>query len=400
MSRGVLWVTAEPPDRAGGGGNQRQANLLVELARHTLVDLLAVGEVHDEAVRAAARRVISVPPDQPSRKGRVARRAGAAWTAWVRRVPLDVAAHGPARRRLAPHLRELAPSFDAVLFHHQSLAPLLGVPRGGASGVLSLFHAAGERSRQEAGLEERVLQRALLRRDSRNAGRLEQEMVGRADALLVVTEEDAGRLGHPSTPTYVIPQGVDLEGLRPQVLVPDPVVLFSGSLDYPPNVDGLRWFATQVWPLVTAAIPSARLLVVGRNPVPAVTGLSTRPGIEVHRDVESMQPWLARARVAVVPVRIGTGIRVKALEALAAGLPLVGTSVGLEGVPVTEAEAAVRDDPEGFAAAVIELLSDDGVAETRRRAGRSLAERHLSWRDSGRALADALSGVQPSQAST
>ena len=105
-----------------------------------------------------------------------------------------------------------------------------------------------------------------------------------------------------------------------------------------------------------------------------------------------MAPWLASARVSVAPLRVGTGVRMKAMEALAAQRPLVGTTIALEGLPLTDAEAAIVDDPAGFADAVVALLVDDDLAERRRRAGRRLMEERYSWSVAGAQLADALLG--------
>ena len=391
VTAGVVWVTTEPPRHAGGGGNQRQANLLRALAEHAPVDLLVLGPVEDDRVLASVRRLVVVPPDLPRSVPRPIRRARAAATAWVRHQPLDVAGAARARDGLARELGPLARGAAAVLLHHQVLGPLLDAPRDGpARRVLSLFHAAADRALQEAAVEANPLQRALLRRDGVNARRFEQRFVDQADALVVITEADARRLGRPGTPTHVVPQGVDLDRIATTALPDDPVVLFSGSLDYTPNVDGVTWFAAEIWPLIRAVVPEARLVVVGRQPTPAVVALRAQEGIEVHADVPSMDPWLAMARVSVAPLRIGTGIRVKALEALAAGVPVVGTTVGLEGVPVTEAEASVADQPADFAAAVVELLRDDTLARERQAAGRALAEARFSWKAAGQALADAL----------
>jgi glycosyltransferase involved in cell wall biosynthesis len=103
-----------------------------------------------------------------------------------------------------------------------------------------------------------------------------------------------------------------------------------------------------------------------------------------------MAPWLERARVSVAPLRVGTGVRVKALEALAAGVPVVGTTVAFEGIDLEPAEAAIVDDVGPFADAVVALLTDEVLAGSRRAAGRALAEARFSWKSSARQLADAL----------
>lgn len=390
-SRGVLWVTSEVPDRTfGGGGNLHQGRLLVEVARHIPVDLLVVGSVRDDGVRSAVRRLVEVPPARSHiAGGKVRRRAVSAVDAWVRRVPIEVADVGPTRRALAARLDTLVPDVDAVLVQHQVLAPLVQRPRRTpARWVLSLLHAGSVRALQSAAVSGSAVQRAFLQRDAVNTARLERATVEAADALVTITDEDAARLRRRGTPTFVVRHGVDVAPLAP--LVREPAVLLAGSLDYVPNVDGARWFADDVWPRVMAAVPEARLMVAGRRPAASISALAARPGIEVHPDVPDMAPFLAGARVAVVPLRIGTGVRIKALQALGAGVPVVGTTVGMEGTGVGAAEAGVADDPVRFAEAVVALLTDDELAEARRRAGRELVASGWSWEASAATLLTAL----------
>jgi glycosyltransferase involved in cell wall biosynthesis len=390
---GVLWVTGEVPDRNGGGGNLRQGYLLRALAEHVPVDLLVAGEVRDDGVRDATRTLVEIPNEvaMPS-SVRAVRRVHAATTAWVRRAPLDVSDHRRVRDDLAARIATMATNVDTVLVHHQSLGPLLAGPRfGRARWVLTLFHAAADRAEQAARVERNALQRALLRRDGANARRAEAAMVDLADALVVVSHEDRARLARPGTPVHVVPNGVDVSAFPPSSVPPAPTVLLAGSLDYAPNVDGAVWFAADVWPRIRAEAPDAQLLVVGRHPVATVAELHGRDGIEVHPDVPDIVPWFTRARVAVVPLRIGTGSRLKAMQALAAGRPVVGTTIGMEGLSLTSDEADVEDDPSRFAAAVVTLLRDDGLAQRRADRGREFAERQLSWTTLGDQLFEALS---------
>ncbi|MGI8663278.1 MAG: glycosyltransferase [Acidimicrobiales bacterium] len=394
MSGGVLWVTAEVPDREGGGGNQRQAYLLQALADLVPVDLLVVGQPRDKGVTDAVRRLVAIPRPEPEPRSRMRGRTHAAVSAWVHRTPLDVDEQTPLRNLLGVELRTMSTDVDAVLVHHQSLGPLLTGPRRGrARWVASFFHAAGVRSEQAAAVETRALQRALLRRDGANSARFERQIIDVSDALVVITSEDAERLRRSGTPVHVVPMGIDLDAFRPGPLPPEPTVLLTGSFDYPPNVDGAVWFASAVWPRVRAEVHDAKLLVVGRQPAAVVAALDGHDGIEVHPDVPAIAPWLARARVSVVPMRVGTGVRVKAIQSLAAGCPVVGTPIGMEGLGLGPHEACITAEPGCFAEGVIALLRDDALAEARRAAGRRHAERQCSWAHSGALLKSALLGA-------
>jgi glycosyltransferase involved in cell wall biosynthesis len=142
---------------------------------------------------------------------------------------------------------------------------------------------------------------------------------------------------------------------------------------------------------VRAAIPDATLEVVGRGPVPEVLGLH-RPevGVTVHPDVADVRTHVHRARVAAVPIRFGTGTRLKVLEAFASGRPVVTTTVGVAGVG---GHAMVRDDPAGFAEALMKLLTDDALASSLATAGRAHVESRFAWPAIGERFADDLAAA-------
>jgi glycosyltransferase involved in cell wall biosynthesis len=154
---------------------------------------------------------------------------------------------------------------------------------------------------------------------------------------------------------------------------------------------GATWFCDQVLPLVQVVVPDVRFAVVGRHPAPEVMDLAGRAGVEVHADVPRMQPWLEWARVVVVPLHVGTGTRVKALEALAAGRPVVGTRIGLQGLDLVDGtHARIVDDPRAMADSIIELLTEDEHAEALVRAGRAHVEERYGWNRVAQALVPAL----------
>ena len=192
----------------------------------------------------------------------------------------------------------------------------------------------------------------------------------------------------------VAPNGVDVERYRPTPLPGRPSILMTGTFDYGPNVDGARWLCDEVLPRVRAEVPDATLTLVGRGPLPEVVALADRDGVALHADVPEMAPFLEAARVAVVPLRVGTGTRLKALEAMASGRPVVGTSVGLEGLGlVAGLHAAVADDADAFAAAIVRLLREDDHAEAMATAGRALVVERYHWPALADRFADDLLGL-------
>jgi glycosyltransferase involved in cell wall biosynthesis len=316
------------------------------------------------------------------------------WRAVGRRDPTDVVVTARARLVLEPALRRLADDVDVVVVQHVHLASLLP-PSRRARWFLEVHNVPSVRSRQELARTAGRRQRWLLARDVPKGERFERAAVTSYDGLVVVSEEDAttlttDRATRARGPVVVVPSGVDLSTAATPV-PSEPAVLLPASLNYRPNVLGAVWFCDEVLPLVQEQVPGLRFDLVGREPVPEVVALGDRPGVAVTADVPSMAPWFERARVVVVPLWIGTGTRLKALEALASGRPLVGTSIGLEGLGLVDGEhARIVDDAGEMAAAVVELCRSDERADALAVAGRRHVEEHFDWAASASRMADAL----------
>jgi glycosyltransferase involved in cell wall biosynthesis len=173
-----------------------------------------------------------------------------------------------------------------------------------------------------------------------------------------------------------------------------PKIVMTGALYTGPNIDGATWFCDEVLPLVQASTPDVELDIVGAQPTDEVLALGRRRGVAVHADVPDVLPFLHASRVAIVPLRLGSGTRLKALEALAAGRPVVGTSIGLEGLDLVAGQhALVADDPRAFATAIVCLLGDDQLAAGLVAAGRRLVEDRYSWSHIADRFADAVMAV-------
>jgi polysaccharide biosynthesis protein PslH len=161
-------------------------------------------------------------------------------------------------------------------------------------------------------------------------------------------------------------------------------------MSYLPNHQGIAWFAEEVWPLIRRAAPGVELDVVGRGPPPNVQALGEIDGITVHGGVPDMAPYFARSNAVVVPILTGAGIRVKIIEALAAGRATVSTPLGAEGLELEPGRhVLIADGAPAFADAVVRALGDDELRTRLGTEGRALAERRYDWR----ALGDDLERV-------
>jgi sugar transferase (PEP-CTERM/EpsH1 system associated) len=200
------------------------------------------------------------------------------------------------------------------------------------------------------------------------------------DALASLAPRAAGRI-------TVLPNGVDTNYWSPAAVPAgggktsqEHTLVFDGSMDFRPNIDAATWFAHEVWPRIKQARPDARFYIVGRNPVPQVLHLASLPGITVTGSVEDARPWVAKANVYVVPMRMGGGVRLKILQAMAMERAIVSTPMGAEGVPVEQGrEMLLAASPEAFAQSAIRLMSDPERRAVLGRAARSLAVSHYDW---------------------
>jgi glycosyltransferase involved in cell wall biosynthesis len=202
-------------------------------------------------------------------------------------------------------------------------------------------------------------------------------------------EEPTVQATAPSTPTAVVPNGVDLEYFAPWAGNVQPKsVVFNGILNYRPNLDAAVHLVDDVWPLVLKRCPSARLVLVGSAPKRLVQRLA-QPTVEVLGRVPDIRPYLGSAHVIAVPVRMGGGTRLKVVEALSMAKPMVSTSLGCEGLAVRDREhLLIADDAEGFAGRILELFEDAALGQRLGMAGRALAENAYSWHLAGDRLAE------------
>ncbi|NOZ28722.1 MAG: glycosyltransferase [Chloroflexi bacterium] len=247
-------------------------------------------------------------------------------------------------------------------------------------------------ARRMADTETNALRRVIVHREAEAFARYEAAMCRAYDAVLTVTEEDKEHLLALYPPEQrsalaqkftVVPICIEPRQVPLIERIPGsaPTIVHIGTMFWPPNVHGVLWFAREVLPLIHQQIPEARLVIIGKKPPPEVQSLATDPRIEVTGYVADLTPFLAQADVFIVPVHAGGGMRVKILDAWLWGIPIVSTTVGVEGIRVrTEENILIADQAETFAAAVTRLITDEELNRRLRRNGREWVEQHYHWR--------------------
>jgi sugar transferase (PEP-CTERM/EpsH1 system associated) len=250
-------------------------------------------------------------------------------------------------------------------------------------------------------LEARRLQVGGLKRlayevEYRRVRKYERSVVGHFPALVVSSPADQQVLGGDNI--TVIPNGVDLERFpfRGPAGRDAATLVFTGNMGYHPNEEAVAWFATEVWPLLRGSHPGLRFQVVGTNPSDRVRALAqSAPGIEVVGRVPDVAAYLNRAAVAVCPMRSGSGIQNKVLEAMSAGAPVVATAIANRGVQAAPGrDLLVADTAPAFATSVVRLLDNSATGAALAWAGRNFVEKNFRWEEHARRLSDLYSAVR------
>jgi polysaccharide biosynthesis protein PslH len=243
---------------------------------------------------------------------------------------------------------------------------------------------------------------SLIRRwynwwESRQVKSAELRRCSHARGVLVTSAREASLLKSslPNATVHVVPNGVDLEHFRDShdLRELNNHIVFTGSMDFYPNIDAVLHFARECWPLIRSNAPCVTWAIVGRNPPSSVLKLGKVPGITVTGSVPDVRPYLAAANVAIAPLRIGSGTRLKILEAFAMRKAVVSTSLACEGLDVLPGKhLIVADQPEAFARQVLNLLQDSQARAALAKAGCDLAQAY-SWELCGEALLSALRNI-------
>jgi polysaccharide biosynthesis protein PslH len=247
--------------------------------------------------------------------------------------------------------------------------------------------------------------RRYIQMQANRLRRYEKELCQRAQKVIAVSDVDREVFIREFgvTDCDVVPTGVDTDFLRPS---PVPAtannLVFVGSMDWMANQDGMKWFVHEIFPHIRAEVPDVQFTMVGRKAPPDILKLGEEPGVHVTGTVDDIRPFAHDSKVYVVPLRIGSGTRLKMLEAMALGKAIVSTALGAEGLPVKHGENIVlADEPLRFAQEVVDLLRDPQRRSVLETNARELVERDYSWEQVGkvfnRICQDAAAGVKGQQ---
>jgi len=407
----ILFLTPQLPYPPHQGTSLRNYNLIKHLApRHEiyLLSFLPAGDMlaSESPLHRLCREIVTVPAPTRSRLQRAA-------SVFTSRLP-DMALRLPSpefHAQLAALWQRVA--FDVVQVEGLEMAQY-GMQRGDAASSRRTRKGFRAPPRFREALRvfddhnaEYVLQRSAFQSDARQVARwvgaaysllqwqklarYEREACQRHDRVVVVSEADRAALLQlaPDLDITVVPNGVDTEYFkkadgqwsRSPFSAPQTPLVFTGKMDFRPNVDAALWFADEILPLIRREIPDAHFWIVGQSPHSRLVPLASRSDVTLTGRVEDIRPYIAEARVFVVPLRMGGGTRLKVLQAMAMGKAIVSTRLGCEGIAMTPGrEALWADTPAEFARAAVALLRDAARRAELGAAARRLAESKYDWK--------------------
>ena len=398
----ILILDEEFPWPLNTGRRIRSFNLLSRLVSKHSLSYLAYGEEGSESYAELVRRGMN-PTAVPHkiRKQRGLQFYLALFTNLFSWYPYIISSHlsKAFEERLKERLEAFQP--DLVLCEMLPFAPYLKEV-GDVSKVLVTHNVEGNIWRRYVENESNLLKRIYIWLQWRKVAKFEEIAVGWAEGVTAVSTIDAEILqaGFSRGKVSVIENGVDLDYFHGfKVAGNNPTIVFTASLDWRPNQDAIRFFHGEIFPLIRLRIPNIEVLYVGRDPPRDIITMGRQTGVTVTGTVDDIRPWVGRAQVYVVPIRIGGGSRLKILEAFAMGLPVVSTSVGAEGLEVIDGEhLLLADERDVFAETVCKLIEDEELRERLARAGRQLVEEKYGWDSLARRLSDYLELVSSKEA--
>lgn len=386
----ILWLKTELLHPVDKGGKIRTYQMLKEMKRTghritylTLDDGTAGRDARERATDEYCTELICVPHETTQKFS--ARFYGELVSNLASPLPYFMKKYESAemRREIARHIESDA--FDVVVCDF--LMPAINLPAGDAKTARVLFQHNVEAMiwRRHYETQADAVKKLYLKTQWRKTVRYERETCRSFDWVVAVSREDSDAMRREYGVENVsdIPTGVDTDYFTPRAEGEEHEpynVVFTGSMDWLPNEDAINFFTSQIWPRVRNSAP-ATLTIVGRNPRASLIEMSERDdSITVTGRVEDVRPFMRRAAVYVVPIRIGGGTRLKIYEAMASGLPVVSTTVGAEGLPVAhEEELLLADTPEAFAGEVARVLTDKDFAARLGERARRRVRAEFSW---------------------
>ena len=395
----ILWVKAGGLVPLDTGGKIRSYNILRELARNHSVTFFTFYAAHagdqHPALAQLFDNVICIPLNLPRPKSAAELLGYVRYLFSLESYSAMKYCRPEVRRKFAALLQQ--DKFDVILCDFLFAAPAIPwdspCPK-----VLFTHNVEAMIWKRHFQVARNPLWKALSWREWKTMEGAERLYLKKADRVLAVSETDRDvflEILEPSKIT-IIPTGVDVDYFQPRLgKEASNSLVFTGSMDWLPNEDGIFYFVEQVLPRIRREIPEVSLTVVGRNPSQRLRALAAREkNVQLTGWVEDVRHYLARGAVCIVPLRIGGGTRLKIFEAMAMGKAVVSTTIGAEGLPVKHGESILlADSPEDFARQTVELLRNPALRNQIGLAAHKMVSENYTWARVAAGFAEVLERV-------
>ncbi len=385
----ILFLSPTVPFPLTDGGRIRVFNLLKQIATKNDVTLLALETQPTDTGAVAELQQLDIQVHLVRNTPTLPRVSfGTLVTALRKRQPITVARY--ARPAYRQKFRELIATENYDLVHYEMFHTAQFRADTDLPGVLSQQNVDSAIWRRLCDETTHPFYKLAYWTQQLAFQRYERVLSPKFDAVTCTSDIDAAVFQRhcPEDTITIIPNGVDVAHYQPDFTSEAPAhLIYIGSMDWYPNEDAVAFFADEVFPRIQEKVPDVQFSIVGGNPSARVQKLAERDGVIVTGRVPEIKPYFAEATVFVVPLRIGSGTRLKILEALAMGKAVVSTSVGAEGLALKDGEEIfIADEPTTFADAVIRLLTDTTLRRRTGENGRARVEQDYDWRRIGEKL--------------
>jgi len=384
----LLQLAPRVPWPLDTGAKLRNYHLARALAESMSVTLTAFGEdPANDRLNEAYERIVTVTRSEKYSVGKMLRGA-------IGRTPLPLLNYTTPAMTSALERLLAENEFDLIQvesIHLMNYLPALRTARNHPPIVCDWHNVESDLMRQYAGHESNFARRTYARRTARLMSEAEERALTIFDAHIAVSEVDAKRLRsiNSDAKIFVIENGVDAAFYAGEHSDTKNRIVFVGSMDYHANIEGAASFVRDVWPMIHQRQPALRFTIVGRNPPAVITELGSTAGVEVTGSVADVRPYYLEALAAVVPLNVGGGSRLKVLEAMAAGVPVVSTTLGAEGLDVNDGENILLvESVTKIAAAIFKLIDDPDLSTRLIAGGGQLVRRRYDWSMLGAKLRD------------
>jgi glycosyltransferase involved in cell wall biosynthesis len=396
----ILWLSHFVPYPPKGGCFQRSYNLISRVGRDHDVHLIALrhkAATHPESQIAMAKeellrhcRTVEIVDISSATTG--SGLAGRALKSVATATPFNVSVYESGAMR--DRIRSLCSRVPFDVFHYDTIGLAQYLPDTGSGPTVMTHHGAESHMiHRRIRLERNLVKKAFFAFEWLALERYERNMCRRFDANVTMSDHGIA----PDAAFTTVANGVDVGYFTPSPGSNGHSVVFAGRLDQYSNRDGIIHFMAEAWPALTQQFPDATIHILGHNPPEELRQIAARsPQVTVTGFVDDIRPYFQRATAAICPVRDGGGTRIKVLDALAQGMPLVSTSIGCEGIDVVpERDVLIADSAADFARQLGRIFTDADLRQRLAVNGRRVTEDKYSWDALAAQLVGVYERVQP-----